>query len=237
MFRFDYLISPISGEGYYPSSLSAISVQENTVSIYLRKNPTAKEKELFQHFLTYYTDSLIPQKKFLEEYVSLDHDLQQAHIRIGKLDTAEFTSFLNNLVTYNKFNSYDPARVELISYSLKDKILKEFNKVFHNGSLIGDYIESNHPYYSKQLLTMPTLKEHVECLTQPNAIGCPIKPKSSPQVSSESMLAAGAPVAATLAVGGLLAYSFYRCFKRKSSYNSYKKSDDKNYNPHYRFPV
>jgi len=224
MLRFDYLISPIVNNHYYtPSSLAGLSVQDNIISIYLKKNPSTNEINLFEHIKKKYINFLIPKEKFLKNYKPLAKKLDQAHFKMDNINYNALNDFLHDLITYDN----DYHGVVMMNFELREQIMKEFKKVYRNDKLIGHLKSSNHPLYSTDLHTMPTLTEHAECLTVADAKGCPLPP--TPVSTPSSLVTVGVPVASAIAISSLIFYSFYRCLKR----NPKKKSSEKLSSYHY----
>ncbi len=232
MLRFDYLISPIVNNDNYtpPSSLAGLSIQDDIISIYLKKNPSRDENEIFKYFIEKYQNSWIPTETFLNKYQSLDHQLQQAHFKLGRIEPNVLEHFLHDLIIHNNHYSHyisDRKTVTLMNFNLREQITKEYKKVYRNNKLIGHLKSSNHPLYSAELHTMPTLTEHAECLTIPESKGCNIT-LNSPS-TPDPLTIAGSPIAGAIAISSLIFYSFYRCLKR----NPKNKSSDKIASYHY----
>src|SRR5690242_9102647 len=94
-FRFIYLISPTRDDSYYcPSSLVGLMIQNDIISIYLKKEPTADEKKIFDRFVKVYTNTVVSS----EEYSSLDKQFPQAHFNIGKITPISLKYFLEDLI-------------------------------------------------------------------------------------------------------------------------------------------
>jgi hypothetical protein len=122
----------------------------------------------------------------------------------------EYKAFYNQNIKGKFVKSNDRENPSLVASSLKS------SRRLHDRYLRA----SNNLNYSVEKDTMPTIVEHSNCLMVPDSLGCvdrrlPELAGSQSGGFSGMMAAASTPVvAASIAIGGLLAYSVFRYFKQ-----------------------